>query len=99
MVHFKPHPEALLKALKKYDMDPRDCLYVGESPYDVEAGIASGIFTVAVTSGGCSKETLLACHPDLLIEDIRRIKTIFLTGSEILTVIYFEEYETGRKEQ
>lgn len=77
VVHFKPHPEALLKALKKYDMDPRDCLYVGESPYDVEAGIASGIFTVAVTSGGYSKETLLACHPDLLIEDIEELKLFF----------------------
>ena len=78
VVHFKPHPEALLRGLEKFGLKVEDCLYIGESPYDVEAGIASGIFTVAVPSGGYSKQQLLDCHPDLCINDINELTQYFV---------------------
>jgi len=52
----KPEPDPVLEALRRLDADPDDAAYVGDSPYDVEAGNVAGVFTVAVGWGGI--------HPD-----------------------------------
>jgi pyrophosphatase PpaX len=48
----KPHPEPVLKALELFDTRPRDAAYVGDSPFDVAAARAAGVFAVAVGWGG-----------------------------------------------
>src|SRR5260221_6123736 len=39
----KPHPAPLLKALKEMKADPRNCVYVGDTPDDVEMARAAGV--------------------------------------------------------
>lgn len=65
---FKPDPEPILCAARKLAIPPNACLYVGESPFDIQAGVAAGITTAAIPSGSWSRQSLLACKPDLLIE-------------------------------
>src|ERR1043166_7542222 len=48
----KPHPEPVLKALELLEALPRDAAYVGDSPFDVAAARAAGVFAVAVGWGG-----------------------------------------------
>ena len=48
----KPHPEPVLKALELLDAEPHEAAYVGDSPFDVEAARAAGVFAVAVGWGG-----------------------------------------------
>ena len=48
----KPDPEPLLRALELLDADARDAAYVGDSPFDVAAARAAGVFSVAVGWGG-----------------------------------------------
>lgn len=48
----KPDPAPLLLALEKLGSAPADAAYVGDSPYDVEAARAAGVFAVAVAWGG-----------------------------------------------
>jgi pyrophosphatase PpaX len=48
----KPHPEPVLKALELLDAEPQQAAYVGDSPFDVEAARAAGVFAVAVGWGG-----------------------------------------------
>jgi pyrophosphatase PpaX len=50
--HDKPHPEPILLALEKLDAGPSDAAYVGDSPFDVAAARAAGVFAVAVGWGG-----------------------------------------------
>jgi phosphoglycolate phosphatase len=49
--HAKPHPEPLLAAARTLQLQPADCLYVGDDLRDVQAGRAAGMTTVAVRWG------------------------------------------------
>lgn len=49
--HSKPHPEPLLEAARRLQIEPARCLYVGDDLRDVQAGHAAGMLTVAVTWG------------------------------------------------
>ncbi|MBM3257544.1 MAG: HAD family hydrolase [Candidatus Liptonbacteria bacterium] len=42
----KPHPDPLLLAAKRLNINPHECVYVGDSPTDVEAGRAAGMKTI-----------------------------------------------------
>lgn len=75
--NFKPDPEPLLKGVDKCGLYAKDCLYIGESPFDIEAGVRAGVFTVAVASGSWSKESLIACNPNVFVDDISEIKKFF----------------------
>jgi len=48
----KPDPEPVLLALEKLGAGPEDAAYVGDSPFDVGAARAAGVFAVAVGWGG-----------------------------------------------
>jgi pyrophosphatase PpaX len=48
----KPDPAPLRLALERLDADPPDAAYVGDSPYDMQAARAAGLFAVGVTWGG-----------------------------------------------
>jgi len=49
--HTKPHPEPLLAASRALQVQAADCLFVGDSWIDIEAGRAAGMFTVAAAYG------------------------------------------------
>jgi pyrophosphatase PpaX len=48
----KPDPAPVLKALELLEAEPEDAAYVGDSPFDVAAARAAGVFAVAVGWGG-----------------------------------------------
>jgi pyrophosphatase PpaX len=49
--HHKPHPEPVLTALERLGSRPEQAAFVGDSPFDMGAGRAAGVFTVAVSWG------------------------------------------------
>lgn len=61
---------AKCQALSGKVYDRRAIFLIGDSPSDVEAGKANGINTVAVATGRCDVETLLALHPTHVFEDL-----------------------------
>ncbi|HEV2178819.1 MAG TPA: HAD-IA family hydrolase [Gemmatimonadaceae bacterium] len=67
----KPNPEPVLHALAQLRSRPDDALFVGDSPHDIAAGNAAGVFTVAALWGPFPRQTLEAAHPGRLIADIR----------------------------
>lgn len=46
VTHHKPHPEPLLLASKKLRVKPSECVYVGDSHSDIQAGKSAGMKTV-----------------------------------------------------
>jgi pyrophosphatase PpaX len=48
----KPDPEPILLALERLGARPEEAAYVGDSPFDVGAARAAGVFAVAVSWGG-----------------------------------------------
>jgi pyrophosphatase PpaX len=47
----KPDPEPLLLAAERMGVDPTTAAYVGDSPFDIRAAKAAGMYAVAVTWG------------------------------------------------
>jgi pyrophosphatase PpaX len=65
----KPDPDPLLEALRRLDARPQEAAYVGDSPFDIRAAKAAGIYAVAVAWGGIhTAERLRAEEPDILVE-------------------------------
>lgn len=79
VTRFKPDPEPLLKAAELVGCRPDACIYIGESPFDIQAGVAAGVYTVAVPSGNWPAESLTECNPDILIQDIQELPALFQT--------------------
>lgn len=67
-VQHKPQPGPVLDGCAKLGLDPSECVYVGDSPFDIAAGNAAGCLTVAVTWGMFGLDELLAQNPDKIIE-------------------------------
>jgi pyrophosphatase PpaX len=65
----KPEPEPLLLGAERLGADPADTAYVGDSPFDVRAAKAAGMFAVAVTWGRIHERARLeAEQPDAIVE-------------------------------
>ena len=56
----KPHPDPVLLALERLHANGARAAFVGDSPFDVGAGKAAGVFTVGVSWGGLHSEERLA---------------------------------------
>lgn len=70
----KPHPEPLLLALERLGADARDGVYVGDSPFDVQAAKAAGLASIAVTWGRIhSRERLEHELPDVVVETVEEL--------------------------
>src|ERR1700761_7682368 len=55
----KPHPDIFQAAMRRLgQVSPRDCVVVGDSPYDAEAAGKAGIRCLGVLSGGFKEEEL-----------------------------------------
>jgi pyrophosphatase PpaX len=68
-VRHKPDPDPLLEALRRLDARPQEAAYVGDSPFDVRAAKAAGVYAVAVAWGGIhTAERLRAEEPDALVD-------------------------------
>ena len=64
----KPDPDPVLLAIEKLGAEPSQAVYVGDSPFDIRAAKAAGVFAVAVSWGGIHPdERLLAEEPDAFV--------------------------------
>jgi pyrophosphatase PpaX len=65
----KPDPEPLLLGAERLGADPAATAYVGDSPFDVRAAKAAGMFAVAVTWGRIHDRVRLeAERPDAIVD-------------------------------
>jgi pyrophosphatase PpaX len=65
----KPDPEPLLLAARRLQVAPADCAYVGDSPFDIRAAKAAGMYAVAVTWGRIHDRARLEREePDAIVE-------------------------------
>jgi pyrophosphatase PpaX len=64
----KPHPEPVLAALERLGSKPEEAVFVGDSPFDMGAGKAAGVFTLAVSWGKIHPvERLLEAGADAVV--------------------------------
>jgi len=56
----KPHPDIFDATLRKLTLRAKDCIALGDTPYDAEAAGQAGLRTIGVTTGGWTREQLMA---------------------------------------
>ena len=66
----KPHPAPLRLALRQMCLHPANCVYVGDSPEDLEMARRAGVRAVAVLGPFPTEARLRAAKPDLLLNSI-----------------------------
>jgi pyrophosphatase PpaX len=65
----KPDPQPLLLAAERMGADPRETAYVGDSPFDVMAAKAAGMYAIAVTWGRIhDRARLEQAEPDAIVD-------------------------------
>ena len=77
----KPHPEPYLMGLQKAGVHANEAFVVENAPMGVEAGVAAGIFTIAVNTGPLPDKVLLDAGADLLYPDIIALPSLYLLKS------------------
>jgi HAD superfamily hydrolase (TIGR01509 family) len=71
----KPAPDVIFAALAGLGASPQDCLMVGDSPADMEAGKRAGVKTCAVRYGYGKPDQLARLDPDYWVDDLRALAT------------------------
>jgi phosphoglycolate phosphatase len=64
----KPEPDVILASLDVFGVKPQDCLFIGDSPTDMEAGRRAGVKTCAVLWGYGQREQMARWEPDYWVE-------------------------------
>ncbi len=69
----KPNPDVIFKALEGLGASGKDCLFVGDSPADMEAAHRAGVKSCAVTYGYGKREELAKWQPDYWAADLAEL--------------------------
>jgi pyrophosphatase PpaX len=72
----KPDPEPVRLGASLLGVDPARCVYVGDSPADIESGNGAGAGTIAATWGVACRDRLMAASPDAVIDDISELPAL-----------------------
>lgn len=67
----KPNPEPYLMGLKKGKLKPQETIVIENAPLGIEAGVAAGVFTIAVNTGPLPDEVLLDKGANLLFHSMQ----------------------------
>jgi phosphoglycolate phosphatase len=66
----KPHPAPLRLALERLRLRPKECVYVGDAPEDVEMARRAGMRVVAVLGSFPTHRRVRALAPDAVIRSV-----------------------------
>ena len=74
----KPDPMPIAVALDRLGASPQNACYVGDAPFDIQAGAAAGLTTIGVTWGFFSREALQALNPTHLVDTAAQLESVLL---------------------
>jgi pyrophosphatase PpaX len=73
----KPSPDPILAAVDRLDASVTGTAYVGDSPYDIRAAKAAGVFAIAVAWGGIhADEVLEREEPDAFVRHAEELRAV-----------------------
>jgi pyrophosphatase PpaX len=72
----KPDPEPVFAALERLKVAPEHAVFVGDSMYDIEAGNAAGVTTIAALWGPFSRADLTASRPTHFLDRIGDLRSL-----------------------
>lgn len=83
VTHGKPHPEPYIKGMQLARVSPSQAIVIENAPMGVEAGVRSGAFTIAVTTGPIPPEAMTEAGASVVFPSMRdfaaELPTLLLT--------------------
>ncbi|SDQ25878.1 pyrophosphatase PpaX [Virgibacillus salinus] len=76
VVHAKPHPEPVLKAMQELEASVDSTLMVGDNHHDIDAGKNAGVQTAGVAWSLKGKEKLSEYKPTYMLDEMRDLLKI-----------------------
>jgi HAD superfamily hydrolase (TIGR01662 family) len=76
----KPAPDPLIACAKRLDLQPENCVYVGDTATDIKAGKAAGMRTIGVLTGFDGHKMLEKESPDAILDSVRNLETVIATS-------------------
>ncbi len=73
VAHGKPDPEPYLRGLERAGISPWEGVIVENAPLGVRAGVAAGVFTIAVNTGPLPDSVLASEGANLVFPDMREL--------------------------
>ena len=84
----KPHPAPLRMALRQMKMEAEECVYVGDTPEDLEMARGAGMRAIAVLGPFPTEQRLRAAKPEFLLKKLEDLPPL-------LDRIYGKSQEQG----
>ena len=72
----KPYPDPILLAAQRMNVKPDECLMIGDSRVDIEAGKNARVRTCGLANGFRGRAELEQAGADFLLEDFRDLREI-----------------------
>ena len=72
----KPHPAPLRLAMQKLSLPASACLYVGDTPEDIQMARRAGVRSIGVLGGSPVPKRLVEAAPDARIERIQELTAL-----------------------
>ncbi|MHA1212249.1 MAG: HAD family hydrolase [Candidatus Heimdallarchaeota archaeon] len=74
VANHKPAPDIIFKSAELLGVQPENCVYIGDTPSDVQAGNSAGALTIAVLTGANDVEKMIPVKPDFIIKDLSSLQ-------------------------
>jgi pyrophosphatase PpaX len=71
--HRKPHPAPLQRAISLLKFSPEECVYVGDSPQDIEMAKRASVRSIGVLGPFPTEHGLRAARPALLLKSVKEL--------------------------
>lgn len=74
----KPDPAPLRAALRCMRIEARDCVYVGDTPEDIEMARRAGVRSIGIPGSFPTSAKLKAAGPDLLLRSVSELREVLI---------------------
>ncbi len=72
--HHKPHPEPLLKAAKLLKTRPTNCIYIGDSIFEMQAARGAKMTSIGILTGIYNSKELRNAGANYIFREINKVK-------------------------
>jgi phosphoglycolate phosphatase len=78
--HSKPHPQMIEELMDYTGVMPDKTLMIGDTEFDMQMANNAGADCLAISHGAHDAETLLACKPKALVDDLFAVENWLATN-------------------
>lgn len=73
----KPNPYSALLIAKYFNIDLKDCVYIGDTDTDMQTGVNAGMYTIGVTWGFRDREELIKNKANVIVDNPMELLNYF----------------------